>query len=57
MQEGTVEVVHYVEKCEQDLAFTRLFRKGSFLIRAPSVVIKFSQESKTSIAFGGEFTL
>src|SRR6185295_19485937 len=41
MQHGTVEVVHYVENCETHVAFPVLFRRGLFLPRASSVVLKF----------------
>src|SRR5688572_23829558 len=55
VQESAVEVIHYVEKREKYFAFAILFRKGSFLPRAPSIVIKFSQHSKTSFALAGQF--
>ena len=57
MQQGAVEVVHHVEKREKHFAFSVLFRKGLFLPRAPSVVIKFSQQSKTAFALGIQFLL
>src|SRR6185436_372247 len=37
MQQGAVEVVHYVKKREEHFAFRVLFRKGLFLTCATSV--------------------
>src|SRR5688572_5560114 len=57
MQQGAVEVVHYVEKREKHFAFPVLFRTGMVLPRTPSVVIKLSQHSKTAFSLGIQFLL
>src|ERR1043166_10294363 len=57
MQQGSVEVIHYVEKREKHFAFPVLFRKSKFLACAPSVVFKFSQQSDTAFALASQFLI
>jgi hypothetical protein len=55
VREGAVEVVHQVEKREDDVALPSEFRVGALAPHTPAVVVELRQRAQAPFALGVKF--